>query len=246
MRMRTTARRACANQELASLPWSPRMGSATLTTCSPSPAGPAQDSKLTWCASAKTPSSPASSPTPARTFETAARCCARGRRVSLPAQVLTGSLPAARCVQDGEQEVLENVIQEERIGRFGDSYGVKSQDWVKLNRESPSDSEWDDDSDTCSNVVLGARLEFITSSYGARVDLQHQIIGARLSFERGTWRYGQAPKQLYTVAVTFVQVPAESIVEFVPDAPTLFAPLPDDVFYPFTTATGAVQRRRAR
>lgn len=36
------------------------------------------------------------------------------------------------------------------------------------------------------------------------------------------------------MTTSFVEVPTGGFSDFVPPAPSLFAPLPDDVFYPFT------------
>ena len=36
------------------------------------------------------------------------------------------------------------------------------------------------------------------------------------------------------MTTSFLEVPNGGFADFVPPAPSLFAPLPDDVFYPFT------------
>jgi hypothetical protein len=141
--------------------------------------------------------------------------------------------------QAGEQYTLQN-LTDGYVGRYGDSYGARADDWLELDTADAGTPDWDDDEETCSGLVVGADLTIFSAAYGAAVDLQRQIVGARLRFREGSWRYGTAPRQLYTVAVSFVDVPTGGAAEFVPPAPGLFAPLPDDVFYPFTVTPQAI------
>ena len=160
--------------------------------------------------------------------------------------------PAPRA-QAGEQFTLSN-LTDGYIGRFGDSYGSNAADWVELAKGSAGDPSWDDDELTCSGLVVGADFEFFHAAFGAAVDLQRQIVGARLSFRTASWRYASAPRQIFTVTASFVDVPTGAAAQFVPPAPGLFAPIPDDAFFPFAvgptarTSTGGSTgaRRRAR
>lgn len=151
------------------------------------------------------------------------------------------ALARARGGAQSEEQPYSQNITDERIGRYGDSQGSSPDDWLQLLKDdSVGDPEWDEDELSCSNLVTAANITVLTSSFGAAVDLQRQVIGARLSFSKSTWRWVQSPRQLYTVTVSFVDVPAGAAAEFVPPPPGIFAPLPDDVFFPFTVTANSI------
>lgn len=164
-------------------------------------------------------------------------------RRALPPAALLPRFPS----QAEEQYTLSN-LTDSYIGRFGDSYGSLASDWVELVKGTAGDPSWDDDTQTCSGMVLGLAYEFFHAKYGAAVDLQQQIVGARLSFRTGAWRFASSPRQLFTVSASFIEVPTGAAAQFIPPAPGLFAPLPDDVFYPFSVSpqsiAGSVSGRR--
>jgi hypothetical protein len=138
---------------------------------------------------------------------------------------------------------------------------------------------------------VGADLTFLTARFGAAVDPQASIVGAKLRYRTGTvrrarsaraarpvpprrrrgararaahrtsapparargggrsqWQLGASRRQLFTVTTSFIEVPNGGFGDFVPPTPSLFAPLPDDVFYPFTVnlpATASLPARTA-
>jgi len=129
------------------------------------------------------------------------------------------------------------------VGRHGDAYEGDRSDWVRvLTPGNPGSADWDEAEKTCSNLVIGADLEVLTSRYGAAVDPQRQVIGVILRYRTEPWNIAANPRQLFTVSVAFSDVPAGDAAEYVPPAPGLFAPLPDDVFYPFTVEVTQAQQ----
>lgn len=126
------------------------------------------------------------------------------------------------------------------MGRYGDSYGAAPSDWVALAVGEVGGSSWDEEGQACAGMALGADLQLFHAKFGAAVDLQEQIVGARLTYRTGTWRLASSGRMLFTVAVSFVEVPTGAAAEFVPPPPGLLAPLPEDAFYPFRpTSTAA-------
>jgi len=151
------------------------------------------------------------------------------------------SLATLRRVCESEDQPYLLNATDERVGRYGDSQGSDPSDWLELIRDDPSkDPKWNEDELACSDLVTAAHITVLTSSYGASVDLQQQVVGVRLSFTKSTWRWVQSPRQLYTVTVAFASVPAGAAAEFVPPPPGIFAPLPDDVFFPFTVTANSI------
>uniref|UniRef100_A0A061SKF3 Tectonic-3 isoform x1 n=1 Tax=Tetraselmis sp. GSL018 TaxID=582737 RepID=A0A061SKF3_9CHLO len=131
-----------------------------------------------------------------------------------------------------------------RIGRWGNSDPNFIGEWVQVELESNATGmRWDSGSGTCSNVITGFYLEFVTNYVGAADNPQTQISFARVTFIRSSWTFSdlRSPNtsQAFEVEnrVRFVaqkQQPAQAVRG---NNPFVLPRFPADVFYPFTSAS---------
>lgn len=102
---------------------------------------------------------------------------------------------------------------------------------------------WDAASGTCSNVLTGVTLRFVTGQAYSSANLQSKILYASVCYTYGTWKW-ENPTDIATVQ----RFPLTFKAEFIPKAasgvagaskpqPPLFVPVSPDIWYPFVKST---------
>lgn len=154
------------------------------------------------------------------------------------------------------------------IGTIGSADPLKSWHWLPLTAPAttPAAASWDAASGTCTGIVSGIQLQFLTAPTGQVGSPQMHIVAARYSYVTDTWRWNRPPggSQIASTAntqgssvsattgfvgdatqvvalrstVTWVSMQGD-IQGFVPPAPPVVPPLPSDLFYPFLTSSSA-------
>lgn len=137
------------------------------------------------------------------------------------------------------------------VGSLGNSDPLKLWEWVRLEApaSAPTPGTWDATTGTCTGLVTGVDVEFLTARVGEAHNPQYKIVAARWSYATDTWRYGREDVRVagggaaqafaLRTTVTWVEM-TQTAQDWIAPAPPVVPPLPSDLFYPFvtTTATG--------
>jgi hypothetical protein len=98
-------------------------------------------------------------------------------------------------------------------------------------------------------------LQFLVTSKGSLSQPQRIIVGARINYQKGTFRYvcrsnrcqggagggaivsEKIPFEIRSTVSFVTTSTGNNLVSFVPDAPGIIASLPNDIFYPFVMSS---------
>ncbi|XRB10709.1 tectonic protein [Pseudoscourfieldia marina] len=135
------------------------------------------------------------------------------------------------------------------VGRWGNSMATNVADWVKVESSGLTSTKamsWDGSELSCSNVVTGVDVVFLTALVGDADTPQSKISYVTLKPVYGTWRWrrggaGGLQQQSFQLIQTVRFVPqVQGDAGFVrPASPPLSSPLPGDFFYPFLTSAAS-------
>ena len=150
-----------------------------------------------------------------------------------------------------------------RVGKFGNASVNNEFDWIPINNNIPSVVQAgatfaQTSTRTCSNLLTEFKVEFLYSAYGIASNPQLAIVGARYSYTVGSFSWSCdsntdcVDPSVYTTgteninnvgsatrpfqiksSVTFVRVSTVGTSIYNPSPPSVFAALPDDIWYPF-------------
>jgi tectonic-1/3 len=149
---------------------------------------------------------------------------------------LTSTTLATTCVSGISPQLLN--ISATYIGMFGNSDYLYSSQWTPvLFVDLSSSGTWSATDQTCTGIVNGIDIEFITADVGAVLNPQRKIVRVRVRKRSSTWRYRNrvtTTAELFPVSVTasFVHIPASVASDVIRSAPPLIPELPRDVLYP--------------
>jgi Protein of unknown function (DUF1619) len=157
------------------------------------------------------------------------------------------------------------------VGTIGSADPLKSWQWLPLTAPAttPAAASWDATSGTCTGILSGIQLQFLTAPTGQVGNPQQRIVAARYTYVTDTWRWNRAPggsqiasttntqgfsssatvgfagdaTQVLTLRSTVTWVSMAAQVEgFTPPAPPVVPPLPSDLFYPFLTSSSSTEQ----
>ncbi|KAI8911712.1 hypothetical protein EDD86DRAFT_245973 [Gorgonomyces haynaldii] len=149
------------------------------------------------------------------------------------------------------------------VGKFGNANVNNVYDWIPVISNPPDLlSTVGDGYSTCAGIVTSFDVEILYSYYGAAAKPQPAIVGIKYSYTTGTYRWfcenpsycvdpntytsgSSAMGNIGTVtkpfqirsSISFVKVSNVASKLFVPPAPQLINPIPNDVWYPFNIPT---------
>lgn len=137
------------------------------------------------------------------------------------------------------------------IGSFGNSSATNldASQWFELAR--PSQTFPTSPNATCANMILGAQYQFLFANSGEISNPQPQVIGASYTYDtaRDLGLVCTTPSCLnpqsveITVSVSFVDV-SETAVSVLQAQPTIYAPLPEDFFFPFKSSSTVIVKSK--
>lgn len=149
----------------------------------------------------------------------------------------------------------------DRVGIFGNASWLDSSDWIEiLNMDPPSAITTDSTTSQnglCAQLMTGYNIEFLWAEFGSVANPQPGIVGARVSYVQGAFRYScsgavgsaackSASASVYQPfriqsTVSWVQTGSPAAA-FIPPAPPIISAIPNDVFYPFRISSSSVRR----
>lgn len=125
---------------------------------------------------------------------------------------------------------------------WGNSDAAHVRQWVALRAGGGPPGGglvWDEASATCHNVVSGLRLRLLTGLAAPAAAPQAKLLAASACWSTSSWRFvsGRGGAQAFPLsfAAAFVAKAGQATVAAVRPRPPLFAPLPRDLFYPFSS-----------
>ena len=154
------------------------------------------------------------------------------------------------------------------IGKFGNASYMNRWDWVKMINDkvdalqtvctqffpwqvstltllSPFKGTSSAQPGVCSSILTHLDIQFLWADFGSSVNPQPAIIGVRVVYIPGTFKYScsnnvdcansgaSAQNFFIRASASWIKVPEQKLSQFVPPAPRIIPPIPEDVFYPF-------------
>ncbi len=135
-------------------------------------------------------------------------------------------------------------VRASHVGVLGNSDPWKAWQWTRVDAASPQASaSWDPVRQTCTGLVSGVDVEFLTASVGSAGNPQRKIVASRLAYVTDTWAYAREDVRAAGSPQTFQLRTTVTFTEYKTADPTVFAPappvipkIPSDLWYPFQTA----------
>jgi hypothetical protein len=134
------------------------------------------------------------------------------------------------------------------VGMYGNADPLRPWEWVSMSLPAalPGAPIWNPRTSTCSGLLAGVDVEFLTIGTGEARNPQSKIVGARVRYVTDTWRFtresaravgdldGDSVTQpfLLRTTVSWKALP-QVTMDYVPPVPPVIPPLPADLFYPF-------------
>eukprot|EP00775_Hariotina_reticulata_P009895 gene9895-10052_t len=163
---------------------------------------------------------------------------------------------AALCQSNNATKYLEQLLGDllqqlqdgqVMLGVWGNADPVNVKQWVAVQTTplpATFDMQWDNESNTCYNLVTGFDLKILTGVAYATNNLQSKVLYAQLCFQFASWSFNaalSATQQSFpmTFTVKFIPKRQQTPTVALKPAPPLLAPLPPDLFYPFLTSNAA-------
>lgn len=140
------------------------------------------------------------------------------------------------------------------IGTLGNSDPWKAWQWTRVGVTAATPTAaWDGTRGVCSGLLAGMDVEFLYTRVGEASNPQRKILAVRVSYPTDTWTFaredvrtardasGATGRQTFLVktTVTWSEWKPIRAVDYIPPAPPLIPPMPNDLWYPFETASGA-------
>ena len=150
---------------------------------------------------------------------------------------MTDAQLQTRCAASTAPDSLS--LNATHVGVFGNSDPLKTAEWLALTvpASAPQAAQYDADTRTCSNAIVGMHLQLMTAFVGKQGNGQRKIVAGRLQYITGSWQHTTAASstQAYPVqtVVTWTHLPDEELEELLPPVPRVIPAVPSDFFFPF-------------
>lgn len=157
------------------------------------------------------------------------------------AMSMTDAQLQSRCASATAPDSLS--LNATHVGTFGNSDPLKPAEWLQLTlpAASPQAAQYDADSRTCNNAIVGMHVQLMTAFVGKQGNGQRKIVAGRVRYITGSWRHTTAASsaQDYSVQtlVTWTHLPDEELEELLPPVPRVIPAVPSDFFFPFHIAS---------
>lgn len=176
-----------------------------------------------------------------------AALCGTGAAAASTMQAFLGLYPVNASATSSSAAVTH-------VGTLGNSDPWKAWQWTRIGSTAATPTAaWDGTRGVCSGLLAGMDVEFLYTRVGEASNPQRKILAVRVSYPTDSWAFaredvrtttdagGNTGKQTFFVktTVTWSEWKPIRAVDYIPPAPPLIPPMPNDLWYPFETASGA-------